>query len=308
MDNSTPEISVVVPIYNEEATVERLVERITSTLNTFGRSFEIVAVDDGSRDSSVPILRELMRTNAHLRLYRLSRNFGQSPALYAGFSKARGKYAVMIDADLQNYPEDIPLLIEKLEEGYDMVSGWRADRKDSLPRKVFSRMLNWYIARITKAPLHDYGCALKAFRRSLVDQMGTFTHRCRYLPVDIAYLGGRMAEVKVRHSERTEGESKYGALKLIRTAFDLITSITAEPLQYIGLVGWVFAFIGFLMGVRVAVLRIFYGNQLELESVIAVFFVLAGVQLVATGVMCEYVSRLYIEVQRKPYFIISEDE
>jgi undecaprenyl-phosphate 4-deoxy-4-formamido-L-arabinose transferase len=307
MDTITPEISIVVPIFNEEATIERLIERMTTAMTGYGRPYEIIAVDDGSRDKSAQVLRDLRARDARIRLIRLSRNFGQSPALYAGFSKVRGKYAVMIDADLQNFPEDIPLLVEKLEEGYDMVSGWRAERKDSLPRMVFSRMLNWYIARITRIPLHDYGCALKAFRREHVDQMALFSHRCRYLPVDMAYLGGRITEVRVQHSERTDGKSKYDALKLIRTAFDLITSITSEPLQYIGLMGWLFAAFGFAMSLRVLWVRLNQGDT-GIESVIAIFFFIAGVQLVATGIMCEYVSRLYIEVQRKPYFIAREEE
>jgi undecaprenyl-phosphate 4-deoxy-4-formamido-L-arabinose transferase len=306
MESTTPEISIVVPIYNEEGTIERLMERLTTAMMAFGRSYEIIAVDDGSRDKSALMLKDHAARDPRIRVIRLSRNFGQSPALYAGFSKVRGKYGVMIDADLQNFPEDIPLLIQKLEEGYDMVNGWRAERRDSLPRMAFSRMLNWYIQRITKVPLHDYGCSLKAFRRGLIDQMGDFTHRCRYLPVDMAYLGGRITEVRVQHEERKEGVSKYDAFKLIRTAFDLITSITAEPLQYIGLMGWFFALIGFGMSLRVAWVRLNHGDT-GIESVIAIFFFIAGVQLVATGVMCEYVSRLYIEVQRKPYFVISEE-
>ncbi len=306
MESSTPEISIVVPIYNEEATIERLIERLTTAMTAFGRSYEIIAVDDGSRDKSALILKDHAARDPRIRLIRLSRNFGQSPALYAGFSKVRGKYGVMIDADLQNFPEDIPLLIHKLEEGYDMVNGWRAERQDSLPRMAFSRMLNWYIQRITKVPLHDYGCSLKAFRRGMIDQMGDLTHRCRYLPVDMAYLGGRITEVRVQHAERKDGVSKYDAFKLIRTAFDLITSITAEPLQYIGLVGWFFALLGFGMSLRVAWVRLNQGDT-GIESVIAIFFFIAGVQLVATGVMCEYISRLYVEVQRKPYFVISEE-
>lgn len=306
MESSTPEISIVVPIYNEEATIERLMERLTTAMTAFGRSYEIIAVDDGSRDKSALILKDHAARDPRIRLIRLSRNFGQSPALYAGFSKVRGKYGVMIDADLQNFPEDIPLLIHKLEEGYDMVNGWRAERQDSLPRMAFSRMLNWYIQRITKVPLHDYGCSLKAFRRGMIDQMGELTHRCRYLPVDMAYLGGRITEVRVQHAERKDGVSKYDAFKLIRTAFDLITSITAEPLQYIGLVGWFFALLGFGMSLRVAWVRLNQGDT-GIESVIAIFFFIAGVQLVATGVMCEYISRLYVEVQRKPYFVISEE-
>ena len=136
---------------------------------------------------------------------------------------------VMIDADLQNYPEDIPLLIEKLDEGFDMVSGWRVQRQDTAFRRMASKALNYFVARITKVPLHDYGCALKAFRRDVVEHMSLFTHQCRYLPVDVVGLGGRVAEVEVRHNERVGGESKYGLFRLIRTAFDLLTSITSAP-------------------------------------------------------------------------------
>lgn len=307
MSEESPEISVVVPIFNEEATIPELYSRLTAALEGFGRSYEIITIDDGSRDQSLSLLKALHQEDGRLRVVRLMRNYGQSPALYAGFSRSRGQYVVMIDADLQNFPEDIPKLIEKLEEGYDMVSGFRKDRKDGLLRHLFSRSINYVINRITRQPLSDYGCALKAFRRELVDHLGTFTHRCRYLPVDAAWVGGAVAEVEVRHAERSQGESKYGVIKLIQTAFDLLTGITVAPLQFIGLSGFFFAALGFAMAIRVAYVRFAMGNILQLESVIAIFFFLAGVQMVATGLMCEYIGRLYVEVQRKPYYIIRDE-
>ncbi|MBI2421396.1 MAG: glycosyltransferase [Candidatus Hydrogenedentes bacterium] len=307
MAEQSPEISVVVPIYNEEATIPELYRRLTAALEAFGRSYEIIAIDDGSKDRSVHLLREYHAQDPRFRVVRLMRNYGQSPALYAGFSRTRGQYVVMIDADLQNFPEDIPKLIEKLEEGYDMVSGFRKDRKDGLMRHLFSRSINYVINRITRQPLSDYGCALKAFRRELVDHLGTFTHRCRYLPVDAAWVGGAVAEVEVRHAERTQGESKYGILKLVQTAFDLLTGITVAPLQFIGLSGFGFAAIGFAMSLRVAYVRLVHGDVHQLESIIAIFFFLAGMQMVATGLMCEYIGRLYVEVQRKPYYIIRDE-
>jgi undecaprenyl-phosphate 4-deoxy-4-formamido-L-arabinose transferase len=307
MSGSDPEISVVVPVYNEEANLRPLYERLTSTLTQFGRTYEIVAIDDGSRDKSLQLLGELHAQDPRLRVVRLMRNYGQSPALYAGFSRARGRYVVMIDADLQNFPEDIPLLVAKLEEGFDMVSGYRKHRKDGFLRHLFSRSINYVVGRVTKQPLSDYGCSLKAFRRELVDHLGTFTHRCRYLPADAAWVGGAVAEVEVRHEERTHGQSKYGPLKLIQTAFDLLTGITVAPLQFIGVSGFFFAAIGFAMAMRVAYGRIVNGDVLQLESVIALFFFLAGVQMVAIGLMCEYIGRLYVEVQRKPYFIIRDE-
>jgi undecaprenyl-phosphate 4-deoxy-4-formamido-L-arabinose transferase len=306
MPQSRPEISVVVPVYNEAATLRELHQRIAAAMGEMGRPFEIVMVDDGSSDGSLEILKDIRNQDNHLRIVRLARNFGQSPALYAGFSVATGDYVVMIDADLQNYPEDIPLLVEKLDEGFDMVSGWRVQRQDTAFRRTASKLLNFVVARITKVPLHDYGCALKAFRREIVEHMALFTHQCRYLPVDVAGLGGRVTEVEVRHDDRAGGESKYGIFRLIRTGFDLLTSITSAPLQFIGLLGWIFSLIGFGMAIRVLWIRLIGGNILQTETIIAIFFFLSGVQMVATGMMCEYISRIYIEVQRRPYYIIKE--
>jgi len=307
MNTADPVISVVIPVFNEAASLRELYTRLVNALEPMGRSFEMVMVDDGSKDGSLAILRELRAKDPRLRVLRLSRNFGQSPALYAGFAAVRGAYVVMMDADLQNFPEDIPKLVAKLEEGYDLVSGWRVDRRDNFFRHAASRALNFFVARTTKIPLHDYGCSLKAFRRELVEHMGLFSHRCRYLSVDAALLSGNATEVEVQHSERAQGESKYPLFKLVRTAFDLLTGITAAPLQFIGLAGWASAFVGLFMAVRVAYVRIAYGDINSMGAVIAIFFCLAGVQMITTGLMCEYVSRIYVEVQRKPYYIVKEE-
>lgn len=307
MSSDTPRLSVVIPVFNERGTLDELFKRLSDALAEQPGGYEIVAVDDGSTDGSREILRAMHQQDPRIRVVFLSRNFGQSPALYAGFSRARGQYIAMMDADLQNYPEDIPRLVAKLEEGFDMVSGWRSNRKDSFFRTAASKLLNRYINSITRVALNDYGCALKAFRRELVDHMLALTHRCRYLPVDAAALGGRVAEIEVRHDQRGHGESKYGLLKLIRTAFDLITSITAAPLQFIGLLGWLFAAIGFCMSLWVAYVRIAQGDINHMGTVVAIFFFLSGCQMVATGLMCEYISRIYIEVQAKPYFVVQEE-
>jgi len=307
MPSAAPLISVVIPIFNERDALENLFERLSETPDSMATTYEIIAVDDGSTDGSREFLRAAHERDARVRVVFLSRNFGQSPALYAGFSKSRGRYVVMIDADLQNHPEDIPRLIKTLEEGYDMVSGMRTYRKDSFFRTTASKWLNRYISAVTRVPLSDHGCSLKAFRRELVDHMLALTHRCRYLPVDAAALGGRVTEIEVSHTERGHGESKYGLLKLIRTAFDLITSITAAPLQFIGVVGWLFALMGFAMGLWVAYVRLTQGDINQMGTVVAVFFLLSGCQLVATGLMCEYISRIYVEVQAKPYFVIQEE-
>ncbi len=307
MNTDTPRVSLIIPVYNEEPSLGELYERITAALGNLGQPYEVVAVDDGSRDKSLELLRSFRERDKRWRVVRLSRNFGQSAAIYAGFSCARGDYILMIDADLQVFPEDIPLLYEKLVDGCDMVSGWRVNRQDSLFRKGMSRLLNRYTESITGFRIHDHGCSLKGFRRPLVEHMLEFSHRCRYLPVDAAMLGGRMEEVPVRHTERRHGASKYSLFKLFRTGFDMVTSVTIMPLQMIGLLGALCALAGFAMGVRVLYIRLLYGNLQQVESVIAAFFFLSGMQLMVTGLMCEYVGRIYIEAQKKPLYIIQEE-
>ncbi|MBX7256418.1 MAG: glycosyltransferase [Candidatus Hydrogenedentes bacterium] len=306
MSENTPVVSVVVPIFNEEPNIRPLIERLTAALESSGRSYEILAVDDGSSDRSVEILREFRARDSRLRIIRLSRNFGQSPALFAGFANVRGQIVATIDADLQNPPEELPKLIAKIEEGYDFVIGWRQRRQDSVLRKLPSLLLNALVRRLTKAGFRDIGCSLKVFRREVTDRLAQFNHRSRYLPAEVAWLGVRTCEVEVAHSERAAGTSKYGVLRLFRTAFDLVTSITSAPLQFIGLVGWLFAIGGFALGARVVYIRIVDGDINQMGSVIAVLLFLQGVHLISMGLICEYISRIYIEVQNRPYYIIKD--
>lgn len=308
MDTPAPEISVVVPVYNEEHSLRELHDRLTAVMGGLGRPYELVFVNDGSRDGSLALLRELRRGDPRVRVASLMRNFGQSPALYAGFSLARGRFLVMLDADLQVYPEDIPLVLEQLEAGADCVSGRRTGRQDPFFRRLFSQALNLYIAYETGVPLTDYGCPLKGFRREVVEHMLRFDHRCRYLPVDMTAVTTNIAEIPVRHAERKSGRSKYELADLVRTAVDLITNISVRPLRMIGLLGILLALGGFFMFVRVLYFRVVYGNQLGAESVIALFFLLCGVQLLSLGTLCEYVGRIYAETQKKPYFIIRGEE
>jgi undecaprenyl-phosphate 4-deoxy-4-formamido-L-arabinose transferase len=199
------------------------------------------------------------------------------------------------------------LLVSKLDEGCDVAVGWRMNRQDTFFRKYASRMFNWYVARVTGLPLHDYGCNLKAMKREMLESMCRLRHRCRYLPADLAMLGGRVAEVKVGHAARKKGLSKYGLLKLIRVALDMLTGITDAPLRLIGFFGWSMALVGFLVGLRVVVVRLTVGDILQMQSVVALFLFCTGVQLAATGLMCEYIGRIFVEVQQRPYFVIHED-
>ncbi len=307
MSDNAPQISIVIPVYNEAASLSELYKRLTTTMETLGQSYEVILVDDGSTDGSFDILREQRSNDKRWRVARLSRNFGQTPAIYAGFSLARGAYVFMMDADLQMYPEDIPLLYEALEQGHDMVSGWRTERRDNPFRTIMSRLLNRYTKIATGFPLHDHGCSLKGFRRHLVEHMCAFSHRCRFMPVDAAMLGGRVTEVPVRHKERPHGHSKYNLFRLFRTGFDMITTATTMPLQMIMLVGMVFVALGGMMGVGVLVWLLAHGAWPLLGTLVALMFVMSGAQFMAIGLMCEYVGRIYIETQRKPFFIIQEE-
>lgn len=300
------EISVVIPVFNEEPNLRELHSRIVTTLEALGRSFEIVAVDDGSSDGGLATLKAIRAEDPRLRIVQLARNFGQGPAIYAGFANVRGKIICLLDADLQNPPEELPKLIAKIDEGYDYVGGRRSGRNESFFRRLGSQFLNYIIRRTTRTAFYDMGCALKAFRREVTDHLVRFTHHSRYLPVDLAWLGVRMIEVDVAYNERATGESKYGPLKLLRTSFDLVTGITSAPLQFLSPLGFLFATMGFLMALRVIYFRLIYGDPSQIATVVAVFFVLSGVQLIATGLMCEYISRIYIEVQNRPYYVVKD--
>ena len=306
MASLVPDISIVVPVCNEEPNLRTLYGEIVEAMEGYGRSFEVIAVDDGSRDGSFATLKALREEDSRLRIVRFLRNFGQNPALYAGFERARGKIIVTIDADLQNPPSEIPKLVDALEEGYDVVHGSREKRHDSLLRRTASRSINRAVSRLTKVEIRDLGSGLKAYRRELVERLCLATHHSRYLPAEAAWLGVNVGEVPVAHRTRTAGKSKYGLFELLRVSFDMIASISTAPVHLIGIVGALFSLIGFAMAVRILYLRILYGNFNELATVSAIFFVLAGVQMICTSILCEYISRIYTEVQRRPYYIVGE--
>jgi undecaprenyl-phosphate 4-deoxy-4-formamido-L-arabinose transferase len=301
-----PEISVVVPVYNEAPNLERLRDELVAALEPLGRSFEVIAVDDGSRDDSFAVLRRIHEGDARFRVVRLLRNFGQNPALYAGFAQVRGGVVVTIDADLQNPPAEIPKLIAKLEEGFDVVQGWRERRQDNPLRRMASGAINALVRRLTRTEIRDLGSGIKAYRRAVVDRLAAATHHARYLPAETAWLGVRVGDVKVEHRSRQAGESKYGLAALLRVNFDMIASISTAPVHLIGLVGLLCSLIGFGMAGFILYMRLIYGNYNPLATVSALFFVLAGVQMLCTSILCEYISRIHVEVQQRPYYIVGE--
>lgn len=304
--SAPPEISVVVPVYNEAPNLERLHGELVAALEPLGCGFEIIAVDDGSRDGSYEALRRIHAADPRVRVLRLVRNFGQNPALYAGFSRARGRIVVTIDADLQNPPAEIPKLLAKLEEGYDVVQGWRERRQDNPLRRAASGAVNAAVRRLTRTEIRDLGSGIKAYRREVIERLSMATHHARYLPAETAWLGVRVGDVKVAHRSRQAGESKYGLAALLRVNFDMIASISTAPVHLIGVVGALCSLIGFGMAAFILYLRLMHGNYNQLATVSALFFILAGVQMLCTSILCEYVSRIHVEVQRRPYYIVGE--
>ena len=306
MTNPNPELSIVVPVFNEASNLKQVYARLAGALEPLGRSFELVMVDDGSSDNSLEILREIHKSDPRLRIVRLARNFGQTPATYAGFSHVRGSIVVTIDADLQNPPEEIPKLLAKIDEGYDAAQGWRDNRQDSVLRRIPSMILNRFVSRSLGIKVRDLGCGLKAFRREVIEHLLMFKHHARYVPAEVYWLGVRVAEVQVEHRERASGTSKYGLYTLLKLNFDMISSITTAPIKFVGALGLLLSVIGFAMVLRILYVRLFFGNVNGMSTVMAVLFFLTGVQMASLGFVCEYIARIFVEVQSKPYFVIKE--
>jgi len=306
MTHHEPEISVVIPVFNEAPNLKELYARVVAAMEPLGRTFEVVTVDDGSTDGSYEILSELQAADPRLRVVRLARNFGQTPALYAGFAHVKGRIILQLDADLQNPPEELVKLIAKLDDGYDVVQGWREIRQDAGMRRYASKTLNGIVSWATGARIRDLGCGLKAYRREVIENLRRFTHHSRYLPAELVWLGVRIAEVKVEHRERAAGEGKYGLWTLLRLNFDMIASVTTAPIKFVGMLGLLLSGIGFGMGALILAKRIVFGNFNPFVTVTALFFIMGGLQLSATGLLCEYISRIFIESQNKPYYIVRE--
>jgi undecaprenyl-phosphate 4-deoxy-4-formamido-L-arabinose transferase len=304
-----PYLSVVIPVYNEEANLPELLGRLTATLASLGRPYEIVLVNDGSRDRSLPLLREAAARDPHLVVVDFNRNYGQHAAVFAGFEVSRGEVVVTIDADLQNPPEEIPKLVAKMEEGYDVVGSIRVQRQDSALRKVASRIVNRMTALATGVQLSDYGCMLRAYSRPVVKVLSESHEISTFIPVLADLFAGRVTEIPVAHSERKHGESKYSLLKLVRLQFDLMTSFSVLPLRVTMGIGVVMAVVSILIALVLIAGRLIYGQEWAVSGVFTLFalvFFFLGVQLFAIGLLGEYVGRIYQEVRRRPRFVIRQ--
>ncbi|MEA5509119.1 glycosyltransferase family 2 protein [Crocosphaera sp. UHCC 0190] len=307
-----PEISIIVPIFNEAETLENLIDTIATYLNHH-LSYEIICIDDGSQDGSTEKLRQLANQRTDLKAIILRRNYGQTPAMAAGFNYAQGKIIVTLDGDLQNDPADIPRLIAKLNEGYDLVSGWRQNRQDdALTRLLPSKIANWLIAKLTGVQLHDYGCSLKAYRAELVADLNLYGELHRFLPA-LAYIeGARITELPVGHHPRRFGKSKYGLGRTFRVIMDLLTVVfikrfLTRPMHVFGLFGLGLMTLGMFFGGYLTVLKLL-GENIGTRPllILAVLLTLTGVQLLSFGLLAELVMRTYHESQKRPIYRVRE--
>lgn len=308
------DVSVVIPIKDEVESLPLLLKAISSTLTDSKLNYEIICVDDGSRDGSAEFLKEQAQIRTDLKAVILRRNYGQTAAMSAGFNYATAKVIVTLDADLQNDPADIPMLITKLDEGYDLVSGWRQNRQDgALNRLLPSKIANWLIRGATSVYIHDYGCSLKAYRSELVADMNLYGELHRFLPA-LAYIeGARITEVPVRHHARRFGQSKYGISRTFRVLMDLLTILfmkkfLTRPMHVFGMLGLISMVSGGGIGIYLTLVKLVFhvdiGNRPLL--ILAVLLLLTGVQLFSFGLLAELLMRTYHESQGRPIYRVRE--
>ena len=306
------DISVVVPFFNEAESIRELYDQVAGVLGGLGKSFEIIFVDDGSTDSGAAVVEGIASGDSRVKLVVLARNFGQTAAMSAGFTHARGRIYVAMDADLQNDPSDIPMLLEKMGEGYDVVSGWRRDRKDPLvSRRIPSVIANRILSLVTGVKLRDYGCSLKAYRAEFIDPIELYGEMHRFIPAYAAMVGARVAEMPVNHRARVKGKSKYGLARIFKVLMDLMTvkflsSWATKPSYLFGGIGSVLCAAGVLAAIEVITEKFASGTFAHKNPflLLAVFLFFLGVQLVLMGLIAELLVRTYHESQGKPVYLV----
>lgn len=293
-------ISVVVPMFNEGASLEELYGRLTNVLAASASRYEIIFVDDGSVDDSIERLKRLSSADRCVRYIRFRRNFGKSAALAAGFRAARYRIIVTLDADLQDVPEQLPLLLEKLDEGNDLVSGWRYQRRDKITRRIGSKIYNSVTSLLTGVRLHDFNCGFKCYRREVLDEVMVYGERHRYIPVLASYRGFRLGEVRIEHAPREHGSSRYGMERVLGGFFSLLTVIlmtryTNKPLHFFGLMGLLLAATGSVIDLYLVSLRILFEQWLSNRPllIIGTFLIIVGVQLILFGLLAEMIAFSY---------------
>ena len=305
-------LSLIIPVYNEQETLPHLFDALYKTMNALNQSWEVILVDDGSRDDSLSVLKEVAQKDAeHIRVISFRRNFGQTAAIAAGLDYAQGEIIVLLDADMQNDPADIPMMLAKLDEGYDLVSGWRKFRKDNaITRNLPSMMANWLISRVTGVHLHDYGCTLKAYRRDVLEGFRLYGEMHRFIPVFADSVGAKITEVPVRHHARKYRKTKYGLERTLKVVLDLFTvkflvSYSSKPIYLFGGAGLALMFIG-LADLLYLFIRRFWNIPASTSPLlpIGVMFAILGFQSMLMGLIAELLVRTYHESQRKTTYTI----
>ena len=306
-DPEHPQVSIVVPFYNEEGNVEEMHRRLKAVLEQTGRTCEIIYVDDGSRDRTYEMLRAIYQRDPAVRVIKLRRNFGQTAGLQAGFDHVRGDVIISMDGDLQHAPEEIPQFLAKIDEGYDIVSGWRVDRKDNaLFRKFPSKVANRVMGRLVKVKIHDFGTTYKAYRREVISSIRLFGELHRFIPALISREGFKITEIPISNINRLKGKSNYGISRVKRVFFDLITvkfmvSFIDRPLQIFGLLGVVFGSVGFLIAAVITAGFYILGWNIKENLgnlIFSVFLMILGVFFIMIGLLAEVVSRIYFQTHR----------
>jgi len=308
------DLSIVVPIYNEEESIALLYERVTAALANTALVYELLLVDDGSSDRSFLLLKDIAAQDQRVKVIRFRRNFGQTAAMAAGFDAASGRVVVPMDGDLQNDPTDIPKLLAKIDEGYDVVSGWRKDRQDTfINRKLPSMIANGLISRFTGVHLHDYGCTLKAYRREVLDGINLYGEMHRFVPALASQVGAKVTELPVKHHPRLYGTSKYGISRTVRVVLDLMTvkfllSYSTKPIQLFGKWGVYTLLAGFLSGTTTVYMKIFEHFSMNRNPlwILTIFLLFMGIQFIVLGLLGELNARTYYEAQGKPIYVVRE--
>lgn len=302
-----PALSLIIPVFNEAASLEDLYDRLTHALKMIGRTYELLFVNDGSRDGSMDLLRLFHTRDPNVRVVRFNRNYGQHAAVFAGMQHARGEVVITIDADLQNPPEEIPVLLDQIDAGHDVVGGWRAARRDPLVRRLLSAAVNRVISVTVGVRMHDYGCMLRAYRRDVVAQILRCQEISSFIPALANSFAASVAEVPVKHEARRHGKSHYGVLRLLRLNFDLLTGFSLLPIQAVSLAGIGIAVLGVGFGLFLGIRRLLVGPEVEgVFTLFAILFFFVGLQILALGLIGEYVARIYQEVRRRPRYVIAE--
>jgi glycosyltransferase involved in cell wall biosynthesis len=314
--DATIQYSIVVPFLNEQESIPTLYMKLTEVMDSVGEPYEMVFVDDGSKDNSYKVLSDIYEHDRRVNVVRLRRNFGQTAALKAGFDFARGEVVISMDGDLQHDPEEIPRFLEKIEEGYDLVSGWRYERKDHwLMRQVPSRVANWLMAKLSGIDLHDFGTTFKAYRREILQEIQLYGELHRFIPALASSTGARIAEVPISNPERKSGKSNYGIGRTIRVFFDLIMvkfllDYSTRPLQFFGLLGLAGTGTGFLLALFLLIDKFFYHQAIMTEHgpllLLSVALFISGIQFISMGLLGEITSRTYYESQNKAIYALRE--